>query len=282
MKRVAIIGVGLMGGSLGLALKRRGLAEVSLYARREETRQLAITMGAADAVFDTPGAALRKSDVAVFCLPICSIPDVAKACVSDFEPGCIVTDVGSTKAVMARNMRDIFMNTDCVFVGSHPMAGSEKTGLEFARSDLYQGAVTAITPLPMTPEDAIETVVKLWNGVGAKVVRVDAGEHDTLVARTSHLPHLIAALLVSTAGREVSSAQKSFCGPGFRDSTRIAAGSPDIWHDIVKTNRADILTELRHYDASLSDLIGLLEREDYEGVRLTLQKAKLLRHDLLD
>jgi len=282
MKRVAIIGVGLMGGSLGLALKRRGLAEVHIYARREETRRLAMSMGAADAVFDSPGAALRNSDMAVFCLPICSIPEVARDCVADFEPGCVVTDVGSTKAVIAESMREVFRDTKSIFVGSHPMAGSEKTGMESARADLYQGAITAITPLLETPETAIQSVVRLWNGVGAKVVTVDAGVHDTLVARTSHLPHLIAALLVSTSGREGSAAQKAFCGPGFRDSTRIAAGSPEVWHDIVKTNHAAILAELKLYDTTLKDLIGLVEREDFEGVRLILQKAKDLRHDLLD
>ena len=271
-----------MGGSLGLALKRRGLAEVNVFARRRETRDLALTMGAADAVFETPGAALQGSDVAVFCLPICSIPDVARECAADFSPGCIVTDVGSTKSVLAHAMHRELKGSDCIFVGSHPMAGSEKSGMEAARSDLYQGAVTAITPLEGTPEHAIQTVSRLWSGVGAKVVSIAPEKHDFLVARTSHLPHLIAALLASTSGRDPTEALKAFCGPGFRDATRIAAGSPEVWHDIVKTNRSAILEELRQYEGSLRDLIAMVEREDYEGVRSTLQKAKQLRHTLLD
>jgi len=270
-----------MGGSLGLALKRRGLAQVGVYARREETRLLALTLGTADAVFETPQAALRGSDVAVFCTPICSIPDVARECAAAFEPGCVVTDVGSTKAGLVKAMSDVFKNTKTLFVGSHPMAGSEKNGMEAARADLYQGAVVAITPLPETASEAIQVVSSLWSGVGAKVVKVTPEQHDDLVARSSHLPHLIAALLATTTGRDEIVTQKMFCGQGFRDTTRVASGSPDVWHDIVKTNHAAILHELYEYNKVLNDLTQLLERKDYQGIREMLENARRLRQELL-
>jgi prephenate dehydrogenase len=281
MKKVAIIGLGLMGGSLGLALKRRGLATVSASARREETRRMALSMGAADEVFETPQAAIRGADVVVFCTPVCSIPELSKACLAAFEPGCVVTDVGSTKSDLAREMPRLFKGTNMVFVGSHPMAGSEKTGLEVANAGLYEGAVTALTPVAGTPESAIMIIEALWQGVGAKVVRLAPDAHDELVARSSHLPHLIAALLVATAGRNHPADLSKFCGPGFQSTTRVAAGSPEMWHDIVKTNRAAILAELHAYQAELGQLISAIEKQDYCEVKSFLERARTLRQELL-
>lgn len=282
MKRVAIVGLGLMGGSLGLALKRLGLAHVSAYARRAETRKLALDMGATDAVYDTPQAALQGADVAVFCTPVCAMPKLAKECMTSFEPGCVVTDVGSTKAELVRDMNSLFRDTTIVFVGSHPMAGSEKSGLDAARTDLYEGAVTAVTPGFETPETGIQSIMALWGGVGARVVRLNPDEHDVLVAKTSHLPHLISALLVSTAGRTPQNkGLPMFFGPGFRDTTRIAGGSPAMWHDIVKSNRTAILGELRQYQGALGELIGLIEKEDYAGILNCLEKARYTRGQLL-
>jgi prephenate dehydrogenase len=282
MKRVAIIGLGLMGGSLGLALKRLGLAHVSAYARRAETRKLALEMGATDAVHDTPQGALRGAELAVFCTPVCTMPKLAKDCMAAFEPGCVVTDVGSTKADLVRDMNSLFRDTTITFVGSHPMAGSERSGLDAARIDLYTGAVTAVTPGPGAPEAGIQSVVAFWGGVGARVVRLDPAEHDILVAKTSHLPHLISAVLVSTAGRTPQNmGLPLFCGPGFRDTTRIAGGSPAMWHDIVKSNRAAILEELRQYKNVLGELISLIESENYLGILDSLEKARFTRGQLL-
>lgn len=282
MKKVAIIGLGLMGGSLGMALKRRGLAHVSGSARREETRRLALSMGAVDEVFESPQAALRGAAVAVFCTPVCSIPELARDCVSAFEPGCVVTDVGSTKADLVRAMTCLFKGTPLVFVGSHPMAGSEKTGMEVAHANLYEEAVTALTPVDGIAESAIAVIEELWRGVGAKVVRIAPDTHDELVARSSHLPHLIAALLVATAGRNQPVDVSKFCGPGFQSTTRIASGSPEMWCDIVKTNRVSILAELRAYDTQLGGLIEAIERQDYSGVKTFLDRARRLRQELVE
>ena len=282
MKRVAIIGMGLMGGSLGLALKRLGLAEVSAYARREETRRLALAMGAADHGFETAQSALKGADVVVFCTPVCQIPELARSCRDSLEPGCVITDVGSTKADLVRAMAVLLKGAKASFVGSHPMAGSEKTGVEAARTDLYCGAVTAITPGDGVPESAVAVVAGLWSGVGAKVVRLAPDIHDDLVARSSHLPHLVAALLAATAGRDIPPELPAFCGPGFRDTTRVAAGSPEMWHDIVKTNKTAILTELRAYGAHLNELIGAIDRQDFEAVRTFLERARKLRMTMVE
>jgi prephenate dehydrogenase len=281
MKKVAIIGLGLMGGSLGLALKQRGLAEVSASARREETRRLAMSMGAADEVFESPQSALRGADVAVFCTPVCSIPALARDCLSAFEPGCVVTDVGSTKAELVRDMTSLFRGQRLVFVGSHPMTGSEKTGMEVANAELYSNAVTAVTPVEGTPESAIAAIDQLWSGVGAKVVAINPSSHDELVARSSHVPHFIAALLVETVGRNVPADLAKFCGPGFRSTTRVASGSPEMWHDIVKTNQAAILAELRAFEHELGGLIRNIEAQDFNEIKLFLEHARKLRNQLV-
>lgn len=282
MKRVAIIGLGLMGGSLGLDLRRLGLAKVSAFARRGETRKLALELGAADTVHDTPQGAIHGANLVVLCTPVCTMPQLVRDCMTAFEPGCVVTDVGSTKAELVREMSSMFQGKQVIFVGSHPMAGSEKTGMESAIHHLYDGAVTAITPEPGTPEEGVQSVAALWTGVGSTVVRLTPREHDAMVARTSHLPHLAAALLVATATREPAlDCIQAFCGPGFRDATRIASGSPEMWHDIVKTNRGAILEELQSYGQSLGKLIGLIEQQDYSGVRELLEQARQSREKLL-
>lgn len=281
MKRIAIIGMGLMGGSLGLALKRRGLAEVCVYARREETRQQALAMGAADCIFEKPELAVQGADIAVFCLPITSIPEAASHCRKAFKPGCHVTDVGSTKFELVESMRRALAGSSAAFVGSHPMTGSERAGMEAARADLYQGAVTALTPVRDTPASTIEAVSEMWRGVGARVYPIDPSAHDLLVARTSHLVHLGASLLAATVGRDQLDQLRPFCGPGFRDTTRVASGAPEIWHDIIMTNRPAILAELQAFQAQLARLTEMVESGDFGGVRGLLAEAKNRRDTLL-
>ena len=282
MNTVAIIGAGLMGGSLGLALRRRGLATVHVYARREETRKLAIEQGVADHVFAAPQEAVRNAEIVVFCTPICTIPEIARSCATSFGPDCVITDVGSTKSSLVSAMDEVVRGKSYYFVGSHPMAGSERVGLEAARADLYQGAVVALTPSVDTSLDALERIRTLWRGVGARVVDMLPDQHDHIVAKNSHLPHLVAALLVLTAGRDAGIVQKLLVGQGFRDSTRIASGSPDIWHDIVKTNRDAILLELEELRSRLLTLTDAVRSSDYESVRVLLSAAQHMRANLIE
>ena len=277
MKRVAIVGMGLMGGSLGLALKGLGLARIVACARRRETRQIALERGAADEAFELPVDAVRDADIVIFCTPVRTIPPLAEECREFFKDGAIVTDVGSTKAEIVRQMEILFSDGRQHFVGSHPMAGSEKTGIEAARADLYRNAVVAVTPSAAATERAAEEIGCLWASVGARPVRMDAAAHDHLVARTSHLPHLIAACLVSAVGREINGEVSSFCGPGFRDATRIASGSADLWRDIVETNSAAVLAELRRCGDELRRVIQIIEKGDFEELRRYLDRARTTR-----
>jgi prephenate dehydrogenase len=282
MKKLAIIGLGLMGGSLGLAARRRRVAtQVHGYARRPANRRQAVARGAVDRAWARPEDAVRDADVVVLCLPVLEIPRFLRKCRPFLKRGCVVTDVGSTKAEVVRECRSILSGSRAVFVGSHPIAGSEQNGIEAARADLYRGAVTVVTPVTRTAAErrAAAVIEKLWKGVGARVIRLSPAEHDRLIARTSHLPHLVAAMLVELLGRLPRQAE-ALCGPGFRDATRMAAGSEDIWHDIVKTNRASVGQALDAFARTLARVRKMVRHGDFEGLRAFLATSREKRKDL--
>ena len=277
IEAVAIAGLGLMGGSLGLALRARSAARsVAGYARRAEVREQALVCGAVDAVHGTLREAVAGADLVVLCTPVLTIPSLARELRDALRPGCLVTDVGSTKQWLASELDTIFAGTGVTYIGSHPMAGSEKTGMEAARGDLYVDACVLVTPTPASPEAAVRRLTAFWESVGGAVTVMTPEEHDALIARTSHLPHLAAALLVAAVARDGRSVFP-FCGPGFRDTTRIAAGSEDVWHDIVKSNAAAIRRELDVYRDELDSLCGLLDRGDFEAVRTLLAACRRKR-----
>ena len=282
VQSVAIIGLGLMGGSLGLALKRY-CPHISVigYARRAETRTLAMEMGACDAVTDSVALAVCEADVVVLCTPILEIANLVETVRDALRPGAIVTDVGSTKAMLTQQVGALLADRDACFIGSHPMAGSERTGMEAAQEKLYVDAVVIVTP----PADGAylkqsEIVQELWRAIGARVLVIDAGQHDAIVASTSHVPHLLAALLVLAAGRAADK-PGAYCGPGFRDATRIAAGSEWVWHDIVKSNTASIAASLQDVRADIDMMLDALDRQDFDAIRNLLGEARALREQVL-
>jgi prephenate dehydrogenase len=278
VKRLAIVGLGLMGGALGMAVRARGLAEsVRAFARREETRRAALDMKAADEVFATPEEAVKGSDFVVFCVPVLAIPDLAKACRPHFARGAVITDVGSTKAELASRLEPVFDGIHAGFVGSHPMAGSEKTGIAAARADLYDGALAVVTPSPGAAETAVARVAAFWERLGCRVVRMAPVEHDRIIARTSHLPHLVAAMLVKTVLSGDERGVAEFCGSGFRDTTRVAGGSEDMWHDIVKTNRRFVMRELDAFAGTLERVRGMVKDGDFERLRTFLAESRAKR-----
>jgi prephenate dehydrogenase len=285
MKRLAIVGLGLMGGSLGLAARRRGVAEsVWGYSRRASSREGALRIGAVDRAFETPEEAVAGADVAVFCVPILAIPALVRRCLAAFPARCVVTDVGSTKAGLAAEMGPLFARGRPAFVGSHPIAGSEAVGIEAAREDLYDGAVVAVTPkrgkTRGAERRAVRIVRALWEGVGGRVLLLGPGEHDRIVARTSHLPHLVASMLVATVGRGGWTRAAPLCGPGFRDSTRIAAGSEDMWRDIVESNRQALEVELAAFGQSLDRVRRMLAASDFAAMRRFLARSGRARRGL--
>ncbi len=276
MKTIAIMGLGLMGSSLGLALKKRGVdVEIRAYARRAETREAALKIGVADAIFDDPVEAVRGVDMVVFCVPILTIPELAKACLSGLNPEAILTDVGSTKAELAILMDNLLAETDTVFVGSHPICGSEQHGIEAGKSNLYKGAVTVVTPQADAAEGVVSEVSNLWESVGATIRVMSPEAHDEILATTSHLPHMVAATLVRSVNDGL------FCGTGFLDSTRIAAGSPEVWSDIVQTNAPALKSALKSFREHLDELDALIDTDDAEKLVSWFAVARDKRKELL-
>ena len=270
-KRVAILGLGLMGGSLGLALRRlRRPPAVAGYARRAETRRLALRMGAVDQVFDDPAEAVRNADWVVLCTPILSMPDLAGACAGACKNGAVMTDVGSTKAFLAK----ILANLPVPFIGSHPIAGSERMGIEAASPDLYRNAVVVLSPRARDSRAETRRLAALWRSVGARPLVISPTLHDRIIAQTSHLPHLVAATLVLHASRANPRLAARLCGNGFRDATRIAAGSPEMWHDIAVTNAPAISRELRSLSAALLATANDIEAKRFAAVRRRLARAR--------
>lgn len=278
MKRLAIVGLGLMGGALGLAVRRRGLPwTVAAFARRPETRALALRMEAAHEVFATPEQAVRNADFVVFSLPVLAIPALAVQCRAELKPGAVVTDVASTKAELVATLDDVFKGLPVGYAGSHPICGSEQTGLEAARPDLYEEARVVVTPGLTSGGAAVERITAFWSDLGARVSVMEPAQHDRIIARTSHLPHLVAAMLVDSIHAAEGDLAADFCGGGFRDTTRIAAGSEDIWHDIVKTNRAAVGQALDDFEKVLHRVKEMVQRGELEKLREFLAEARAKR-----
>lgn len=282
MDRIAIMGLGLMGASLGLALKARGgTGTITGYARRPETRAAALERGVVDAVYADPAEAVRRADLAVLCVPVLSMPELARACAPGLSAGCLVTDVGSTKALLTSEIRLCLQPSGAIFVGSHPIAGSEQQGLEAGRADLYAGAVTIVTTDGTEPAEAVESIRAFWAQLGARVGVMRPEEHDRVMARTSHLPHVVAALLAATVGRAGDAEQLGpFCGPGFRDTTRVAEGSPDVWNDILQSNGRPVAEELMALKQKLDEVLRMFAQDDRAALRRFLEAGRASRQAL--
>ncbi|NNM86570.1 MAG: prephenate dehydrogenase/arogenate dehydrogenase family protein [Phycisphaerales bacterium] len=247
---VAIIGVGLLGASLGLALKNRRLASrvVGVGRRGSASLKTALKIGAIDTA-STDMAAVSECDLIVLASNIGAFPDLMRQLARCMKPGAIVTDVGSTKEQVMQWAAELLPAG--VFVGSHPMAGSERRGPEFARADLYQDAVCLVcAPRQGLNAKTLRRVESLWRAVGMRTLSVAARQHDEIVATISHVPHAVAAALVQLSC-SVPGAEAAIAG-GFVDTTRIASGDPTMWTDIFRTNGSAI-------DASLGVLIAMLE-----------------------
>jgi prephenate dehydrogenase len=280
---IAIIGLGLMGGSLAMALKAAGYGgTIRGSSRQPAVREAAVRLRVVDEVFGRAEDAAREAEMVVLCVPVLNIPELLRRVAPVLRSGARVTDVGSTKGWVVRESRTALADRPAVFVGSHPIAGSEQDGFRAARADLYRGAITVVTPAG-APADAVQDVQRLWELVGSEVILMDPDEHDRRLARTSHLPHMTAALLASciARGEPGPSELAKFCGPGFRDATRLAEGSPDVWHDIAKTNCDALLEELRALADRLEHLRSLFQAGRWEEVRRFLSEARESRRNLI-
>ena len=277
---ISIVGLGLMGASLAMALRKRGYAgRLVAYARKEETRREALARGIVDEAFDDPDAAVQAASLVVLCAPIRSCVELAADIAPVLQPGTLVTDVGSTKGWICRQMAGIL--PPGVFVGSHPIAGSEKQGLQAASADLYANALTVIAGHLDVSEAAAARVADLWQAAGARTCRMEPEDHDRLLARTSHLPHVAAAALAKAIGRDSAEQVGTFCGTGFYDSTRVASGSIDMWHDILMTNAPAVAEELRAFKKEVERVYDDLQAGRFGDVAKFLERAREARAELL-
>lgn len=277
---VCIIGVGLLGGSLGLALKSRGLANrVTGVGRRAESLDVALAAGQVDEVFLKVEEGAAGADLIVIATPAAAVFPCLDSLKLVCDPTAVVTDVASTKGDICAHARSTW-SEPCYFVGSHPMAGSEQWGPEHATTTLYENSVVFVEAGGHIHPDARSAVDALWTSVGAEVVEVDPKEHDRIVARTSHGPHILSAVLAKLAARE-GNVQK-FIGNGFRDATRIAGGRPEVWRDILFTNGPEILEVLGDAIDELDGLKHAIEDGDSERVMDFLEDALKARREMVD
>ncbi|MDD2707134.1 MAG: prephenate dehydrogenase [Verrucomicrobiae bacterium] len=252
-RQVTILGPGLLGGSVGMAIRKRKLARrVVIWGRRLEAAREAVKKGAADAVAGSPDEAVAGSDLVILCTPVEIMPDLARQFRARLARGAIVTDVGSTKYEVVKVLSQI-LERKAAFVGAHPMAGSEKDGLKAARANLFDGAVCILTPLPQTAMKAVDRVRVFWERLGCRLRTATPSEHDEWVASISHLPHLTAAALVNSVARGTPRAF-DVAGNGFRDTTRVAAGPAEMWTGIILSNREEIRRNLQRLIDELETL----------------------------
>ncbi len=277
--KVTILGVGLLGGSIGLALRKRRLArEVYGFVRREATRREAIRAGAVDQAGMDLREAVRGADLVILATPIAQMEPLVVQMLPDLKRGALLTDVGSVKAPVVRWVASKIRKAGGEFVGSHPMAGSEKGGVEAARADLFRRAVCVVTPEAGTAEVAVGKVRRLWESLGAEVLILEAALHDQLVSRASHLPHLVAAALAAQVlDPRRDGRQSALCATGFRDTTRVACGSPAMRRDIALANRKHLVRDLASFEKRLAALRGWLRRGDAVAVERFLASAQRLR-----
>ncbi len=269
---VAVFGPGLMGGSLLMALRAHSpQTKLGAWARRPEVIGELESRGLIDFGGTAAGEVAARSGLAVLCLPVDRLDDIAAAIEPALPPEAVVTDVGSVKQPVVEALEKIFTQTGS-FVGSHPMCGSEEAGLSAARADLYEGAVCVITPTNRSRRDAVQSVADLWQVVGARTVEMDPAQHDRAAAVVSHVPHVAAALLVELVCAE-DPHFRDLCAGGFRDTTRIASGSAELWAAILSSNRREVSAALQKFGDSLAEARQLLEKNDVPALRSLLERA---------
>ena len=276
-KTVAVIGTGVLGGSIGLAVKAADeRITVIGIGRRKSTLERAIKAEAIDDMTLDTAKGVSQADIVILATPISAYEKHLLDMRDALPRNAVVTDVGSTKAIVVKLAQNI-LGKDGPFVGSHPMAGSERRGVEFARADLFKGATCIVTPTQHTKASCLKKVVKFWKMLGANVVRLSPQEHDKAVAYVSHLPHILAALIIACQNNK----HIKLAGKGFIDTTRVASGSPDMWREIILTNRKAILSAIDQADEQLMYLRDLIEAGDGEAIEQYLARAKARRDALI-
>lgn len=283
INKLALIGVGLIGGSLARALRDAGhVREVIGYGRGLANLQRAVELGVADRVETSLSAAVRDADMVVLATPVGSMAGILGAIAPYLMPGSVVTDVGSVKGTIVEAARAVLGEKLNSFVPGHPIAGTERTGVEASFSSLFVGRRVVLTPLPETRAEAVARVRAMWQAAGAEVVSMSVEHHDSVLAATSHLPHLLAYALVDMLARLDDSREIfAYAAGGFRDFTRIASSDPVMWRDISLANRDAIVSMLKQYQAEVNDLIKAVAAGDGEKLQTLFARAKAARDALV-
>lgn len=280
IQRLAVVGVGLLGGSLALAARAQGLAREIVGVGRDRGRlEAPLRAGAVDRVTTSVAEGVRDADVIVLAATVLANERLLGEVWGAMAPGALVTDVGSTKRGIVSAAERLAAGQPRAFVGSHPMAGSEQSGFGVARADLFRGATVIVTPTDASDPAAVKGVTALWEALGARVSVLDPDTHDRVVAAISHLPHVAAWALIDAVGRFEPGAL-AFAARGFKDTTRIAASDPAMWTDILLGNRDAIVASLAAFRRALDDLEGLVTAGDRAGIEALLARMKAQREGL--
>ena len=279
-EKITIIGVGLLGASLAKACRRHNLVEeISGFGRNRENLDKAKSLGVIDHCAKDLPEAVKDVDLVVLCTPVSKIVPLIESFLPHLKQGVVITDVGSVKGPLVHQLDDL-MPEGIFFVGSHPIAGGEKSGLEASREDLYLNAKCILTPTPKTNAHALGKVDTLWKTVGMETLTLDADEHDFVFGAVSHLPHIVAYALMNTLGalrtkqdHEVT----AYSGGGLKDITRIASSDPVMWRDICLSNQTNSLDLIDRFQKTLNDLRSVIEKNDGKALEKAFVAANKYR-----
>jgi len=276
---VAIVGLGLIGGSLARALRSAGAAgRVTAFDTDPRQRRLGVELGVVDAAPDSAAAAVAGADVVVLAVPVLHTAEALRSCRDALKPGAIVTDVGSTKQSVLADVAAVCGGLPPWFVGGHPIAGTEMSGVAHSMANLFHNRRVILTPHARQDAGAMERVAALWTAAGARVVHMDPAQHDAVFAATSHLPHLLAYSFVDMLARH-DARDEIFpnAGGGFRDFTRIASSSPEMWHDILRANAGPVIELLERQLGELGDVLALMKGGRWTELKALFERARAAR-----
>lgn len=278
-EKVAILGGGLLGGSIALALRERFPATpVTLWSRRTESVDAARARGIAGASSDL-GICLEGATLVILGTPVGVMPGLVRAALGHgLYQGALVTDVGSVKVPPHREVAPLLREAGLSFIGSHPMAGSEQTGIDAANASLFEGAACLLTDDESVGDPLAGRLARFWQALGCRTHWIAASGHDALVARISHFPHAVAAAATLVALQQPSDAD--FAGGGLRDTTRVAGGDPDMWAEIFMENRSELAVAVERHISGMSEMLAMLRAGDHEALRHWLASAKEVRQVL--
>ena len=285
-KSVAVIGLGLLGASLGLALEKSGVHRLG-WARKSETRHWCIAHNVIDETFDDVADVLKQADITVLCLPIPVISEFIREHAPDFKKGSIVTDIGSDKGVIVAAGEAALKKYNVHFIGSHPMAGTEKNGCQAAFAELYDNAEIFVTTTPDCNQDALRSVEDFWHLLKIASVRLITPEvHDSLVAHTSHISHLLALALTLAVldcdSSEEEALRYSGCATGFRDTSRIASSSPLMWREIIENNQPAVVAAAQKCGHIYQEIVDSIAQSDFDRFEELFARGKFLRDKWMD